>query len=198
MGTEGKWMSQKEVQRLLVLRRVLDEGLSQALAAQQLGVSVRQIKRPCGLLREQGAQGLISRRRGQPSNRRIPVGQREHYLALVRTHYADFGPLLAHEYLQRDHGFGYRVETLRGWMMQAGLWQARHRRPQRVHSPRARRPCLGELVQIDGSHYDCLVGRGAKCCLIAFIDDATGRVLCARFFEQDTTQGYLSLLHTLR
>lgn len=190
-------MSQKEVQRLLVLRRVLDEGVGQGVAAQQLGISVRQVKRLCRRLREEGAQGLVSRRRGQPSNRRITAEQREPYLALVRQHYADFGPQLAHEYLQRDHGFGYSVETLRGWMMQAGLWQAKKRRAQRVHNPRAPRPCLGELVQIDGSHHDWFEGRSTKCCLIAFIDDATSRVLGARFFEQETTQGYLSVLHTL-
>jgi hypothetical protein len=118
-------------------------------------------------------------------------------MALVREHYADFGPLLAHEYLQREHGFGFSVETLRGWMIQAGLWRAKQRRAKRVHLPRARRQCLGELVQIDGSHHDWFEGRSAKCCLIAFIDDATGRVLAARFFEQETTQGYLAVLHEL-
>jgi hypothetical protein len=115
----------------------------------------------------------------------------------VRHSYADFGPLLAHEYLQREHGFACSVETLRGWMIAAGLWQAKRRRSQRVHSPRARRDCLGELVQIDGSHHDWFEARSGKCCLLAFIDDATGRVLGARFFAQETTQGYLSVLHEL-
>lgn len=190
-------MSQKEVQRLTVLRRVLDEGLGQVQAAQQLGVSVRQIKRLCRRLREEGAGGLVSRRRGRPSNRRIDLALRQRYLDLVRERYADFGPQLAHEYLQRDHGFGFSVETLRGWMMAAGLWRAKQRRAVRVHSPRPRRSCLGELVQIDGSHHDWFEGRSSKCCLIAFIDDATGRVLGARFFEQETTHGYLSVLQAL-
>lgn len=197
MGQDEGLMSQKEVQRLTVLRRVLDKGLEQAQAARQLGLSVRQVKRLCRRLREEGATGLVSRRRGRPSNRRIEEGQREHYMELVRANYADFGPLLAHEYLRAEHGFGYSVETLRGWMMRAGLWQAKQRRAKRVHSPRPRRQCLGELVQIDGSHHDWFEGRSAKCCLIAFIDDATGRVLQARFFEQETTQGYLRLLRAL-
>ncbi|MCU0814785.1 MAG: ISNCY family transposase, partial [Burkholderiaceae bacterium] len=172
----------------------MDEELLQSQAAQQLGLSVRQVKRLCRRVREQGPAGLISRRRGRPSNRRIEDAQRAHFVELVRTHYGDFGPLLAHEYLQREHGFGFSVETLRGWMMAAGLWKAKQRRAKRVHSPRARRPCLGELVQIDGSHHDWFEGRSGKCCLIAFIDDATGRVLRARFFEQETTLGYLSVL----
>lgn len=196
-GRDDGLMSHKESQRLAVLSRVLDEGLGQAQAARQLGLSVRQVKRLCRRLREQGARGLVSRRRGRPSNARIDDAKREHYVALVRAHYADFGPLLAHEYLRREHGFGYSVETLRGWMMLAGLWQAKRRKAKRVHSPRARRARLGELVQIDGSHHDWFEGRSAKCCLIAFIDDATGRVLGARFFEQETTQGYLAMLHTL-
>ena len=190
-------MSQEEVQRLEVVKRVMDAGLEQAQAAQLLGLSVRQVKRLCRRVRELGAQGLISRRRGRPSNRRIAPDRREHYVQLVRSQYADFGPQLAHEYLKREHGFEWSVETLRGWMLQAGLWQAKRRRAKRVHHPRARRECLGELVQIDGSHHDWFEGRSDKCCLIAFIDDATGRVVGARFFEQETTQGYLQVLHAL-
>jgi transposase len=190
-------MSQKEVGRLEVVQRAIEGGLDQSQAAQLLGLSVRQVKRLCRRVREQGPLGLISRKRGRPSNRRISPDQREHFVGLVRSHYADFGPLLAHEYLQREHGFAWSVETLRGWMLQAGLWQAKRRRAKRVHHPRPRRDCLGELVQIDGSHHDWFEGRSSKCCLIAFIDDATGRVLGARFFEQETTQGYLGVLHTL-
>ncbi len=197
MAQELELMSQKEVHRLEVIKRVKDGGLKQAHAAKLLGLSVRQVKRLCRRVREQGRQGLVSRRRGQASHRRICAERREHYMQLVRSQYADFGPQLAHEYLQREHGFEWSVETLRGWMMQAGLWQAKRRRAQRVHSPRARRECQGELVQIDGSHHDWFEGRSTKCCLIAFIDDATGRVLGARFFEQETTQGYLAVLHAL-
>lgn len=190
-------MSQKEVQRLDVIRRVRQRGLSQAQAAQLLGLSVRQVKRLCRREREQGAQGLVSRRRGKPSNRRIDPQRRDHFVALVRQHYADFGPLLAHEYLRQEHGFEWSVETLRGWMIAAGLWQAKGRRAKRVHPPRERRAALGELVQIDGSHHDWFEGRAAKCCLIAFIDDATGRVLGAQFFEQETTQGYFAVLRAV-
>lgn len=197
MGAEGKLMSQKEVQRLEVLRRMQQEGLAQAQAAQQLGLSVRQVKRLVRQVRQHGPQGLVSRRRGQRSNRRIDPALQARYMALVREHYADFGPQLAHEYLQREHGFGFSVETLRSWMIQAGLWQPKRRRAQRVHSPRPRRACVGELVQIDGSHHDWFEGRSAKCCLIAFIDDASGRVLAAQFFAQETTQGYLEVLHAL-
>ena len=140
---------------------------------------------------------MVSRRRGRAGNRRVATSVREHYLGLVREHFADFGSLLASKYLKREHGFAWSVETFRGWMIEGGQWRAKRRRAQRVHSPRARRESLGERVQIDGSHHDWFEGLSGKCCLIAFIDDATGRVLGGQFFEQQTTQGYLSVRHGL-
>ena len=197
MGQQGQGlMSQREAQRLAVLQGVKGGALSQAQAAQQLDLSVRQIKRLCRGLREQGASGLISKRRGAPSNRRIAHEVRERTLELVRQRYADFGPELAREYLACEHGFGHSTETLRGWMTQAGLWKPKVRRAKRAHPARARRDCLGELVQIDGSHHAWFEARGAKCCLTAFIDDACGRVLAARFDPTETTQGYLTVLRS--
>ena len=188
-------MSQKEAQRYAIVQRVQAGELSQGQAALALAVSVRQVKRLCRRVRDQGASGLVSRKRGVPSNRRIEPAQREHFVGLVRERYADFGPELAREYLARDHGFGYSTETLRGWMIEAGVWKAKLRRAKRVHSPRERRACVGELVQIDGSHHDWFEGRAHKCCLIAFIDDATGQVLSARFSPQETTEAYFAVLH---
>lgn len=193
VGEDGL-MSQKEAQRLAVVSRVLEGAMTQADAATALSLSARQVKRLVRQVREQGAAGLISKRRGVPSNRRIPSAVREHFVAIVRERYADFGPELAREYLAREHGFGYSRETLRGWMVGAQLWRPKRRGQPRLHIPRERRACRGELVQIDGSHHDWFEQRAPKCCLIAFIDDATGQVLGARFFASETTQGYLELL----
>lgn len=188
-------MSVKEAGRLAVVSQVLAGHIKQAHAAQQLGLSVRQIKRLCQRMRAEGQAGLISRRRGRPSKRKIADELRQAVLELIRQRYSDFGPELAREHLAREHGFVHSTETLRGWMIQAGLWTPSKRRAKRVHSPRARRACLGELVQIDGSHHDWFEGRAPKCCLIAFIDDATGRVLGARFEASETTEGYLGVVH---
>ena len=187
-------MSVKEAGRLAVVRQVLGKQLSQAQAAQMLGLSVRQIKRLCRNVRIHGDAGLISRRRGQPSKRKIDEAPRLATVELVRQHYSDFGPSLAREYLAREHGFAHSTETLRSWMIEAGLWTPKKRRTKRVHSPRLRRACLGELVQIDGSHHDGFEGRAPKCCLMTFIDDATSKVLAARFETSETTWGYLGLL----
>ena len=187
-------LSEPEASRLGVIQRVVGGDLSQALAAQQLGLSVRHIKRLCRDYRRDGAQALVSKRRGQPSNRRIAPERKGAILALVQQHYADFGPQLASEYLLSQHEQRISAETLRGWLIEAGWWKAKKRRIARQHSPRERRARRGELVQIDGSHHDWFEGRTDKCCLIAFIDDATGEVLAARFFAGETTQAYLSLL----
>lgn len=190
---EGVLMSAKEACRYAVIGRVLDKKLTQMQAAAELGLSVRQIKRLCKGVARQGASAVVSKRRGKASNHQIDEADKAKWIAQVRDKYVDFGPTLAREYLGQE-GFKYSRETLRGWMVQAGLWQPKRKRKARVHSPRARRPRLGELIQIDGSHHDWLEGRGPKCCLIAFIDDATGRVLAARFFLSESTANYMELL----
>ena len=195
MGREAGLMSMKEALRLTVMDEYLAGRLTQAQAALKLGLSVRQVKRLNRRIREQGAEGLLSKRRGVASNRKVADAERERVLGLVRLHYADFGPELAREYLVREHGFGQCTETLRGWMTQAGLWRPKPRRTKRIHSPRQRRACQGELVQIDASHHDWFEARAPKCCLIAYIDDATGHVKGAQFEPSETTPGYLGVLH---
>ena len=187
-------MSVKEARRYEVLKRVQTGELGQVQAAQELRLSVRQIKRLCKAVREGGTTTLISKRRGVPSNRKLPTHEKARIVAIVQAQYADFGPTLAGEYLRKHHGLAASTETLRGWMVGPGLWQAKTRRIKHVHSPRPRRSRPGELVQIDGSHHAWFEDRGAVCCLSAFIDDATGRVLGARFTPTETTQAYFDVL----
>ena len=188
-------MSLKEVDRYAVIEQVLRRTMKQSDAALWLGVSVRQVKRLTRAVREEGTAGVISRRRGAPSNRSIEPALREHYMSLVREHYADFGPTLAAEYLAQRHGFAHSAETLRGWMIEEGLWKSKRVRPRTVHSPRERRSARGELVQIDGSPHAWFEARAGKCCLIAFIDDATGTLMNARFYPVESTAAYLDSLH---
>lgn len=187
-------MTRAERERWRVIEAVLEGQLSQAAAGARLELSVRQIKRLCRRVREQGAAGVVSRKRGVPSNRRIELAERERVLELVRQHYADFGPTLAAEYLQARHNYAHSTETLRQWMIGAGLWQARRPRRKRVFQLRERRPRLGELVQIDGSPHAWFEQRGPRCSLLAFVDDATGGILYARFVPAETTRGYLQAL----
>jgi len=185
-------MSRKELTRLEVVQAVVKKRMRQHVAAARLGISVRQVKRLVRAYRRENAAGLVSRRRARPSNRRISAHEQAHYLALVRTHYHDFGPTLAAEYLSAHHGFTRSTETLRGWMIGAGLWEAKKARSKRAHPSRERRPRVGELIQIDGSPHDWFEGRAPRCCLIAFIDDATSHLMWARFVPVESTRAYLA------
>jgi transposase len=186
-------MSGKEVRRLEVLRRVADGVITQRQAAEKLGLCDRQVRRLLRRYERQGAAGLVSRKRGKPSNRRIHQAVKDAILWEVKARYADFGPTLAAEYLAGD---GYKVskETLRRWMTEAGLWQPVSGRRGRVHPPRPRRARQGELIRIDGSLHAWFEDRRERCALIAFIDDATSRVMLARFVPVESTQAYLALL----
>jgi hypothetical protein len=87
--------------------------------------------------------------------------------------YGDFGPTLVREKLAELHSSVVSVETLCQWMLRDGVWLPRDRRLPRPHQPRARRPCLGELVQIDGCDNEWFEGRAPRCVLLVYVDDAT-------------------------
>ncbi len=153
-------MSQGELSRFDTLMRVERGELRVEDTAVLLGLKRRQIFRLLGRLRNDGAAGLMSRKRGRPSNRRHSDAFRDQVVSLVRTHYADFGPTLAREYLAERHGIKIGCETLRKLMMEAGLWKDREARRPRPYQPRYRRDCRGELIQIDGSKHWWFEDRG--------------------------------------
>ena len=174
-------MSKKELGRLETLVD-LDAGrITAAQAARLIGVGERQVFRLLKAYRASGAEGLVSRRRGRPSNRRHPDAVREAALAAIRERYADFGPTLAAEKLAEVHDLRLGRETVRRWMAAAGLWVPRKERGRRVHQPRHRRDCLGELVQVDGCEHRWFEDRGPPCTLLVFVDDATSRLMHLRF-----------------
>lgn len=194
MQGEQITMSRKDVDRLGVIQEVMSGHLKQHQAASQLGLGVRQVKRLVRRYKAQGAAGLVSRQRGRPSNRAIADGVRRAVMRLVRERYKDFGPTLACEKLWECHGHRLSRETLRHWMIKDGLWQPKRRRQGHIHQSRPRRPCLGELVQIDGSPHHWFEDRGPYCTLIVFIDDATGRLQALRFVPAETTPAYFEVL----
>jgi hypothetical protein len=185
-------MSNQELDRLEVLGRVAERRLTQRRAADQLGLSERQVRRLCRALGQQGAAGLVSRKRGRPSNRRLPGSVRDQALALVREHYADFGPTLAGEKLATHHGVAVSIETLRQWMIAESVWIPRSQRPRRAHQPRHRRSCLGELIQIDGCDHEWFEDRGPRCTLLVYVDDATSRLQELRFVVSESTFSYFA------
>src|SRR5690606_17204553 len=105
---------------------------TQRLVAEQLGVSIRQVERLYAAYKANGAEGLVSRKRGAPSNRQLPPELRDVALQLVRGQYADFGPTLAHEKLTEVHGIPVSLSTVRKWMVADGVWTSRRDRKSRV------------------------------------------------------------------
>ena len=194
MDRETIAMSHKEIDRVGVIRKVVDGEMKQRAAAKQLDLSVRQIKRLVRAMRQAGPPGLVSKRRGRPGNNSIAASVKVHFIGLVRSRYSDFGPTLAHEKLTELHEFAHSVETLRVWMIADGLWQTKSRKKASIHQRRPRRPCRGELVQIDGSPHDWFEDRGPRCCLIVFIDDATSELTALRLVPVESTQAYMETL----
>jgi hypothetical protein len=183
-------MSDGELRRLEVLRDVDRGGLPVGAAARLLERSERQVWRLLKAFRAEGAPGLISKKRDRPSNRKTSEAVRSAVLWIVRQNYADFGPTLAAEKLAGEHGFAFSSETLRKWMIAEGLWLDRKRRRQRVHQPRHRRECVGELVQVDGCEHWWFEDRGPQCTLLVFVDDATSRLMHLQFVESESTFAY--------
>ncbi len=167
---------------------------SQKEVALRLEVSVCPAKRLKQSYVETGVSGLISKKRGQPSNRRIAQDVLAQAVRLIGTHYADFGPTIAAEKLREQHGVPLSVEAVRKLIMEHGHWKVRRTRTARVHQMLDRRGQRGELIQIDGSPHDWFEGRSPRCCLLVFIDDATGELMHLQFVDAETTLGYMAAL----
>jgi len=189
-------MSALERERCHVIRLLSKGDFRQSAAADCLGLSVRQIKRLLRLWRAEGDAGLISRQRGRVSPRRLDVSKRARIEALLLSTYRDFGATFASEKLLERDGITVSRETVRRIQIDLGLARVRRRRSGRVYSPRDRRPRFGELIQIDGSPHDWFEGRGERCSLIVFIDDATSRLTALEFAPAETTSAYLRALRT--
>jgi DNA-binding transcriptional ArsR family regulator len=188
-------LSGKERDRLKVLHEVQEGHLTQGEAAGQLRISDREVRRLLVRIAVEGDGGVVHRLRGKASNRRLPESLRRRVLKLLKAKYRDFGPTLACEYLAQAEALEVSKETLRGWMMAAGLRRGKRRQVEEVHVWRQRRSCRGELVQWDTSVHDWLEGRGPRLYLVAMIDDATS-LAHARFVEHDSTEANLRVLWT--
>lgn len=192
--TMVRQMSDKEILRGQLMAQLVEGKVDQRAVAERLALSVRQVKRLKRSYTELGIAGLISKRRGQPSNRRMDDSVIQTAMALIGRHYADFGPTLAAEKLREQHALMLSVETLRKHMIAAGYWKPRRSQTICTHALRERRARRGELIQIDGSPHDWFEGRAPYCCLLVFIDDATGELMELQFVDTETTLGYMAAL----
>jgi transposase len=182
-GEDIIMVRQRELKRLHVIRKVMEGALTQRDAAGLISLTERQIRRIVKRIREEGDEGIRHKSRGRPSKRKLPF--KERIVELYRERYPDFGPTLFTEKLQEREGITVSRETVRIWLIQEGEWK-KHRKRKAHRQWRERKDHFGEMLQMDGSHHDWFEGRGPRCVLMAYIDDATGRVY-ARFYDYEGT-----------
>lgn len=183
-------MTMVEIERLTVIKALVRGEITCAIAALRLGLGARQVRRLRDRVVELGASGLISRQRGRPSNRQLAPGLMQAALEIVRANYPDYGPTLVAEKLEARHGIKLAVETVRQLMIEDGLWVTREQQRARLHQPRHRRNCLGDLIQIDGSLHAWFEERGPTCSLLVYVDDATGRLMQLYFAPSESAMSY--------
>ncbi len=187
-------MSQQERDELDWLRRAKDRSMTQREVAERIGVSERWVRKLLKRMDQQGDSVVVHGLCGRPSNRKFPVEtQRQALTILKQPEWHDFGPTFAAEQLAQRHQIQVGKETLRGWMIEAGLWKSKSRGLQEVHIWRPRRSAFGELVQWDTSEHDWLEGRGPVRYLVRMIDDATSWSW-GRFVERDATPQNMGVL----
>jgi transposase len=178
-------LRQKDLKRLHVMHKVLEGTMTQAEAADLISLTERQIRRIVKRIRQEGDKGIGHAARGKPSNRKLPKKLKNRIVRLYTTTYPDFGPTLFTEKLEEREGIVISRETARAWLMGEGLWKKQRRR--KAHRQwRERKARFGEMLQMDGSHHDWFEGRGPRCVLMAYSDDATGSVY-GRFYGYEGT-----------
>ncbi len=186
-----RWnMSSKEINRLEVMQKLSEKRMSQKEAGKIMSLSTRQVKRLLKNYRNQGASGLISKKRARKSNNRLSEEVKKKALDLLKRKYAGFGPTLAHEKMVEKEKLQISDESVRQLMIAEGLWKSRKLKKIVTHQLRERRACFGELVQIDGSAHDWFEGRTSACTLLVFIDDATGKLLQLQFADSESFFSY--------
>jgi len=190
-------LTQSELNRAFVLQRVVDGHIVIREAALVLGLSERQVKRLKKKFLREGAAGLAHGNRGRKPAHAIPNAVREKVLQLAQTKYGGCNYTFLSELLAEHEGIFLSPSSVRRILLTAGISSPRKHGSPKVHRRRPRKPQLGMLVLIDGSHHDWLEGRGPQLCLLAAIDDATGRILAAVFRLTEDFEGYCQLLQQL-
>jgi len=178
-------MSQKELNKYEVIQRSLRKEITVQKASELLCLSERQIYRLRAKVKKKGAQGLIHGNQGKPSNQKIPEKERQKIVKLLHQRYFDFKPGHAAEKLREIHSIRRDPKTIRQIMIEEKLWIPKKRKKPDYRCSRLRKEHYGEMEQFDGSYEYWFEKRGPYCCLLASVDDATGRITQAQFVEDE-------------
>ncbi len=186
-------MNSKEAERYAVFQRYRRGEITLRQTSRLLQLSYRHTKRLWAVFEQAGQEGLISKKRGKVSPRAYPQHLKREIIGIIKSDYLDFGPTLIAEKLEEREARKLGKETIRIWMIEAGLWMPKQKKIKRIFQRRERRAAEGELVQADGSDHKWFEERAPRCTLLVAIDDATGKIT-ARFEEEETTIGYFRLM----
>jgi len=179
-------MTEKESKRYEIIKELIDDVIDGTEASKQLGLSVRQTKRLKARVREKGIKGVIHKNRGKSSNRKLSKEKRKEAVKLLKEKYSDFKPTFASEKLEELHNIKINKESTRQLMIEEKLWTVKPRKqPKNKHLWRPRKDNYGEMQQFDGSYHLWLEDRNEEMCLLASIDDATGKITKAKFAENE-------------
>src|SRR5262247_3563109 len=187
-------MSRKEVPRAGLVKAALAGKITNQEGARALRLTMRQFKRLKARFRRHGLQGLVHRRRGQPSARRLPAALRTEIVALMTTTYVGFNDVHLTEKLHQLHALPVSRSTVRRIRRALGLPPHRRRRAPQHRSRRPRAPAMGQLVQLDASPFPWLEDRGPSATLHGLIDDATSIPLALWFRPTEDLHGYTTVL----
>ena len=179
-------MTQKELARYEIIQRLIRKEINGTEASKQIGLTIRQVKNIKAEVKKHDFQGVIHSNRGRSSNRKISEGKIKEIETIVNSNYPDFGPTLAAEKLDGNHQIKIGKEKLRCLMTEWGLWNPKPRKKNKEYrSWRPRKEQYGEMEQFDGSYHAWFEDRAPKCCLLASIDDATGRPTGLKFVKDE-------------
>jgi hypothetical protein len=183
-------MTQKDLLRLEYMRKIAEKKITQKETARLLNLTDRHIRRLYLQFKQHGETGIVANKYGKPSNRRYPEELRTKIKEILAENYYDFGPTFACEKLKENHNINISVGTVNTLMVESGLWVPRKLKLRRAYQPRYRRPCFGELIQIDGSVHDWFEGKSPKCNLLVYVDDATSKLMELKFVSEESTFTY--------
>lgn len=185
------YMSNKELDRLHILQEMIKKKQTISKTSERLRLSVRQTIRLKNKLLREGVEGLISKKVGARSNHQVPQTQKDLVLAfLSQDDHRDFGPTLVHEYLVKEQALTISISSVRTIMVQNGLWHPNELSKVKIHRLRPRRARKGELIQLDGSEHDWFEGRGPRCSLLVYVDDATSETMLLKFVKSENLWDY--------
>ncbi len=191
--TELLSLTMKEVTRYGIMRKLINKEINGSDAAKQLNLSTRQVRRLKRQVKEKGVAGIRHGGRDKPSNHRADSKIEAAALNHIKNLYLDFGPTLAAEKLKEIHAINFSIEKIRQLMIEENIWRSKGRKQNKEYrSWRPRKDSYGEMQQFDGSYHRWFEDRAGEECLLAAIDDATGKITKAEFADNESVVSVFS------